>query len=99
MGSHMPLQGPGTFEGLMAEGTVGISSPDIRHLKGTSSLLALAGILTFLLDERSCNSLAAHFRSFLGTLTVSSSSKTEEVGLGAGEGGAGAGDGCAGDDL
>ena len=24
---------PGTLEGLMAEGTVGISSPDIRHLK------------------------------------------------------------------
>ena len=33
MCSHMPLQGPGTLEGLTAEGTVGISSPDIRHLK------------------------------------------------------------------
>ena len=33
MGFHMSLQGPGTLEGLMAEGTVGISSPDIRFIK------------------------------------------------------------------
>ena len=36
MGSHMPLQGPGTLEGLMAKGTVGISSLDIRHLMASA---------------------------------------------------------------
>ena len=51
---------------------------------GTSSLLALAGSSTFFPAERSCSSLAAHFKSFLGTLTVSLSSGAS-------------GDGCAGD--
>ena len=33
VGSHVLIQGPGTLEGLTAESTVNISSPDIRHLK------------------------------------------------------------------
>ena len=68
-------------------------------VKGTSSLLALTGSFTFFPAKRSCSSLATHFKSLLGTLTVSLSSGASGDGC-SGEGCSGdgyAGDGCAGE--
>ena len=70
-------------------------------VKGTSSLLAMTGSFTFFPAERSCSSLAARFKSLLGTFTVSLSSGASGDGcLGEGCSRDGyAGDGCAGEGL
>ena len=56
-----------------------------------TSLLALVGSFTFFPAERSCSSLATHFKSFLGTLMVSLSWGASEDGC--------AGEGCASEGL
>ena len=63
-------------------------------VNGTSSQLALTGSFIFFPAERSCSSLAAHFKSLLGTLTVSLSSGASGDGC---SGDSCSGDGCAGE--